>query len=256
MTNDDAMKDYPLMAYMDGQLSESDAAAFEQALTPEQKQILEADKVLQDRLVRALREKDMCPDGLWRKVQDDLAREDGPVRKLRVFAMVAAAACLVLGLALIGVYLVPSDEPVEHMVSFAATTGQFAELASIRGDQATIAQALTDNGFAVQMADIAESNRQHRHRVNLLGMNVIELGGRGHRCAHLRFSCCGRQVSTFVVRESPNVTPKSFKPPETSRQVRRTARHVDGYLVVTMSHHPPTAVAGLFDDQSEDISRQ
>lgn len=252
MHNGDALKRHARMAYMDGELPASDRTAFEQALTPEQTRLIAIDKALQGGLVGCLTRIDQCPDALWDRVKSEIGRPNRPVRTRRFVPLSAIAACLVLGLGLLYIDHAAS-KPIEYQVTFPASVQQFADSASIKGDQEIIEETLHAQGFAVSIGDIATCNHQHQHYVTLLGVNMLEIGKKEYPCAHLRFSCCGQPVSTFVVKESRRITPDSFKVPEPSGTVHQTAHHANGYLIVTMSPHPTVAVASLFDAPAGDI---
>lgn len=133
---------------------------------------------------------------------------------------------------------------------------KFAEDITIEGDQETIEDVLHANGFNVSIGDIATCNRQHRHRIALLGMKMLELGDRKYPCAQLYFSCCRRPVSTFVVKESPRITAASFKAAGPSGDVHRMSHNANGYLIVTMSHHATSVVGSLFEGPLPDGQEQ
>ena len=251
MHNGDVLKKHARMAYMDGELPAADRIAFERTLTPQQKRLIALDKVLQSGLVDSLGCVDQCPDALWERVKGEIEHPRRPIRIRRFVPLSAVAACFVVALGLLYVNHAVS-KPLEYEVSFPASAQQFAESAVIKGDQGSIEQTLHAWGFEVSIGDIATCNRHSMHHVTLLGANMVEIGGKKYPCAHLRFSCCGRPVSTFVVKESPRITPESFKPTDTSATVHQTARHDKGYLIVTMSPHPIDAVASLFGQPAED----
>lgn len=246
MHNGDALKRHARMAFMDGELAAADRAGFEQALTAEQKRLIAVDRALQSGLVAGLARVDRCPDGLWDRVQSEMGRPSRPVRARRFVPLSAIAACFVLGFGLLYINHAVS-QPLEYQVTFPDSVQQFADNASIKGDQQSIEETLHARGFAVNIGDIATCNRRHQHYVTLLGVNILEIGGREYPCAHLCFSCCGQPISTFVVKESPKITPESFKVVDPSMKVDRAVHHANGYLIVTMGPHPTTAVASLFD---------
>ena len=254
MHNGDVLKQHARMAYMDGELPASDRVAFERALTPQQERLIAIDRALQSSLVDCLGRVEKCPDALWERVKGEIGRPGRRVRIRRFVPLSAMAACFIVGLGLLYVNHAGS-EPIEYQVTFPASVQQFADSASIKGDQNRIEEALHAQGFAVSIGDIATCNRQHQHYVTLLGVNMLEIGKKEYPCAHLRFSCCGQPVSTFVVKESRRVTPESFKASKPSETVHQTAHHANGYLIVTMSPHPTVAVASLFEEPAGDLQK-
>lgn len=246
MHNGDALKRHARMAFMDGELAAADRAGFEQALTAEQKRLIAVDQALQSAITGSLERVDRCPDRLWDRVQSEIGPPSQRARTRRFMPLSAIAACFVLGIGLLYINHAVSQH-LEYQVTFPDDVQQFADRASIKGDQQRIEEALHAQGFAVSIGDIATCNREHQHYVTLLGVSMLEIGEREYPCAHLCFSCCGQPVSTFVVKESPQITPESFKVADPSVKVDRAVHHANGYLIVTMGPHPTTAVASLFD---------
>lgn len=246
MDNGDMFKRYGPMAYMDGELSDADRAELGQSLTPEQRRMIALDQAIQDRVVDRLRETDRCPDALWQKVCSQIDDAGARSKPWRLWAGLAAAACVTIALGLMFSGLLRS-EPLEVQVSFPQQIKAFAENAAIQGDQQHLEMVLRENDLPVSIGDITACNEKHRHHVQLLGMNVIESDKSKVRYAELRFSCCRRPVSTFVVKASAQVKPESFKAASSTPTCNQSVHHADGCMVVTMSHHPTTAVASLFD---------
>ena len=252
MHNGDALKRHARMAYMDGELSAADRAGFERGLTVGQKRLIAVDRAIQSDLVGCMERLDRCPDALWSRVKSEMGRPSQRVRRWHFGPLSTIAACLVLGIGLLCIDYAIS-QPIEYEVSFPDDVQQFAENAAIKGDQDSIEKALHAQGFNVRIGDIATCNRRHQHYVTLLGVNMLEIGGREYPCAHLRFSCCGQPISTFVVKESRRITPESFSVADPSAKVDRAVHHANGYLIVTMGPHPTTAVASLFDSPAAEL---
>lgn len=234
------------MAYMDGELSELDRREYEKGLTAQQKKTIALDKRIQHSVVDRLKRIDRCPDDLWERARSSAHLPSQGHRTRQIFKLSAVAACLFVGFGLFYVNYALSH-PIEVQVSLPEDVEAFSQGATIKGDQEAIEDVLHGNGFRVSIGDIATCNRQHRHRVALLGMRMMKLGDREYPCAQLRFSCCRRPVTTFVVKESPRITVDSFKTKEPSRQVHRMSHNANGYLIVTMSYHPVNVVGSLFE---------
>lgn len=244
--HDSDSSEHMRMAYMDNELPEQERAAYDKGLTEEQRQAIALDKALQHGIVDHVERTGRCPDELWHRARLGIGGAKQQLRTRRLFKFSAAAACLILGLGLFYVSYAFSD-PIEVQVSLPEDVVSFGQGVTITGDQGAIEDVLHDQGFDVGIGDIATCNRNHRHRVALLGMTMMKVGDKETPCAQLRFSCCRRPVTAYVVKASPRITKDSFKAVEPSKQVHRMSHTMNGYLIVTMSYHPVKAVGSLFD---------
>ncbi len=194
-----------IQAYRDGQLPPDQARELEASLDEPTKARIEAENRLEERMVARLRsEASPCPDALWQSVQDRIRERSGsPVfsRRWVSYVPVAAAILLVCGLL---IWSLRPDEAraVEIPVDFAQNVAEFKEKVSITGDLETIQQRLHEEGYDVEIGDIATCNRTHAHYVELIGMDPVTIDGKTYPCVRLSFTCCGRPVATYILKNA------------------------------------------------------
>lgn len=236
-----------IQAYRDGQLSPDQARRLEAALDGPTKARVEAENRLEGRIVSRLRsEAASCPDPLWQDIQQRIRDRSGSLRPSRwwvSYVPVAAAILLVCGL-LIRSFRTDEARAVEIPVDFAQNVAEFREKVSIRGDLETIQQRLREEGYEVEIGDIATCNRTHAHYVELIGMDPVTIDGKVYPCVRLSFTCCGQPVATYILKGADRRGSITFKPNLSS--VNQAAHERSGYRIVTLSPHPTEAVESLF----------
>ena len=238
--------------YIDGQLEEYERVEYENTLSAHQRKEVDAERNFDVLIVKSIKSKqEKCPDKLWDDIKSKLEDKADTATSVKIIPVyrrpLAYVACAVILFVGIFALIVPKStvaEQVEIQVDFPKDTTVFAEQAVIKGNQQDIQKTLNDEGFAIDISDIQECNRNHNHFVQIIGFSSVELEGVKHPCAHLYFTCCGQPVSTYIVDKSQKS--KKYKFSSSLPQIKRTDKTISNYRIVTFSPHHTETVSGLF----------
>lgn len=213
-------------------------------------QIHPVDKLLQERITAKLKaEASPCPDPLWENLQQQINQgekttETRSNRQLFKLLPIAAGLLLVMGL-----YLWQRGATPVQALEITVDVAKDVQQVSTRGSRQEIQEHLAEQGFQVQIGDIEAYNSSHGHYVQLIGVNPVEVDGKPSPCLQLSFKCCGRPVSSYIVKQTDQKQQVTFKP--TQADVKQNDQLDSNYRIVTFSSHPPEAVASLLTGSGE-----
>jgi hypothetical protein len=188
---------------MDGELSASEASAFDQSLTSEERERLTDEIALERALVELLGTDAPCPKDTWGRIQAQVGREwvrgqrPAARRWLRVGAGLAAA----LLVAAVGVLLLQSRvvEPAFLRVA-EADVAALAATAEVGGDLGKVRDFLVDHGFEVDLKPPAREPEGTGHTTRLLGVREGVYGR--DSTVELLFDCCGEPMKLILARQN------------------------------------------------------
>ncbi len=112
---------------------------------------------------------------------------------------------------------------------------------------ATIQQSLHEEGYDVEIGDIATCNRTHAHYVELIGMDPVTIAGKTYPCVCLSFTCSGQLVATYILKDTERKDVVTFK--RSLADVNQITQEKPGYRIVTLTAHPTEAVESLFSTE-------
>jgi len=171
------------IAYMDGEMSTSEASAFHDSLAPEERDWLTQEVQFEAKLAEALTGEEQCPDLLWertRRMMTDEAEPAGAGRMLTAWrvAGLAAAAMLVAGISFLVQFAVPLQQPAETpaMDGHGAILGpmadnvqDFSQTSATSDRHEAVQRFLHEHGIDLELASIEDMASGGRHVVRLLG---------------------------------------------------------------------------------------
>jgi hypothetical protein len=176
------------MAYLDGEMSSTEAAAFDQSLTPEERARLSAEVRFESGLAEALQQGGACPESVWRRTEM-LVRNQSELPRRRAqrgwrIAFGAVAALLLVGISYWG-SLPFSSDPVFGIAS--PDLGSFARLSETITDASAIEAFLNAHGIDLTLSSGKLMFRKPGHGIRVLGVREME----GHDVIELLVNCCG-----------------------------------------------------------------
>ncbi|MBX7259729.1 MAG: hypothetical protein K1Y02_25460 [Candidatus Hydrogenedentes bacterium] len=191
--------DKVLSAYLDGELSASEASEFDRALSASEKQRLAGEVILERALADSLSKNAACPDAVWEQLCQTIQSQPQIAPNVvrgpwRWNAVLAAAAVLVLTIA--GIFATTGGERNDFL--------RMAErdVAQLKGTSAVDAVSLAAvndyvhaHGYGIDIAAI-QNSEVHHHRRELLGAR--ESSYRGEKVMELLFDCCGKPLKVVV----------------------------------------------------------
>lgn len=169
------------MAYLDGQLTAGEAAAFDASLTEEERRCLAAEMRLEEGIAERLRDDIPCPEALWNSLRSEMAAVPASKRsRLPLIAglALAATAALTVGAALLystlnpiapTVALASSAAPAQEIAEDIRTTLEMAGRTLVPAQQQSIEQFLEAHDIRLAVNCAPKSLSKSGHKARLLG---------------------------------------------------------------------------------------
>jgi len=246
MTGQD--KDRLWMAYLDGELTPAESAAFDAGLTPEERDRLAAEMHFESALAEALRGDVKCPDHVWRRAQV-LVRNAGKARRRRVRlwwgAAFAAAAALVLSVFQPGLLPDGGANGTPHVLAAVPSTmAEFEARSEVPPTLEAVDAYLERNGIHLQLASLETVPHVaggHVHGTMTL-VGACEGDCPHHTMQALMFNCCGKPVRLLLAPLGSGGA-GMLQMANQNHEVQRMAV-VGAYLAAVVGEHP---APGLID---------
>ncbi len=238
-------------AYLDGELSASEAAEFDESLTLEEQQRLQAEVRFEGALGEFLSQGGECPNDVWHRATKALARKGGripwwmPTRHAATFVAAAAVMLIVAGV----VYRVQFATPAFLSLANGDYPTAESRLALNTGDLSEVNEYLHTHGIALVLH--APSKHYHVH-----GARGRELRGaseasyKGETVTEIMFECCGRPLKVVIVPKTGPAAGAVRRAIE--RDQVQEFRSIGDYVAVTVGRHPAHGLLDLLSDESGD----
>lgn len=239
----DDQRDKLWNAYLDGELPASEAAAFDQSLTPEDRKRLEGEMAFERACADALSKDAACPNEVWQRTLEALPESAAPAPNTlpwywKPVAALAAAMIVMISLFAIRVNMAPPTflELTELNVNTLGETNQL--------NQPTLAELnafLEDRNFDVALMP---PKRGH-HPVRFLGAR--ESSFHNERVVELLFSCCGKPMKVALIPQGGDAAEAAGK--ALGDGLVKESRPVGSQLAVLVGRHSsPKLLSYLTDD--------
>lgn len=250
------IREHQWQAYLDGELTATEASEFEATLSPEEREQL-ADELKFERAMAArLREEGECPSKLWANTLQLLEQQYGvsPSAKRKWYwgaASLAAAAAIAFVLSIYGPSLTPLDDtgPI-----FAASSVKdlVAESEIEPGYQST-ADFLTSHGIDVVLyrENRVEALSRPHQPIRFVGARA--LNGDGDDATEIMMTCCGRPVRIIVAEQDSATGERMANAIAQPGNDVQAIRIVNGYMTAVVSKHPAAKLAGILE--AKDVHR-
>ena len=203
MTMDERGKRW--MAYMDGQMSASEALEFERSLSPEDKQRLDDEVRLEAAICDALHSGECCPVALWNNITTRMkktgSRPSALVRWQRRFVALAASIAILITSSVIYREIFPGSN-VNVASGLEITEDNVADFAShteVPGTREATQRFLDDHHIGLRFVGAEEAQLDVHHPVRLLGacMGSCPSGS----LIEVRLTCCDKPVKLIIAKE-------------------------------------------------------
>ncbi|MBI2435990.1 MAG: hypothetical protein HYV26_24300 [Candidatus Hydrogenedentes bacterium] len=228
------------VAYQDGQLSASEALAFESRLTPQERAHCAQEVRLENTLADALRSGPGCPAALWHQTLDKI-RVAPPKKSWLARPAVAAAAFAGLAAAMVFTFHDAFQSPrrVDPMLAVPADLQEFTQASSTSADKEEVQAFLRQRGVDLKL-EVLET--VDHHPIELLGAN--ERGCHGQAVIEVLFECCGKPAKVVLAQQDTRAE-------EILRDNRRGGevlyrRDIGDYLTAVVSEHHAPDLTRLF----------
>jgi hypothetical protein len=234
------------MAYLDGEMTAAEAAAFDATLSPEERTRLDKEKHMEQRLAEQLADGATCPPLLWKRVQQELAVAEPEARRVRPApwrwlapVALAAAATVVIAVA----YTLYSSRPdLDPYRMQARTTAELAEQrdASAPANETAVAEFLMRHGVPVALGSIEAHNATHQHQVELLGARSTAL--ENTEGVEVLYACCGFPARVVIVPAESKAGAALEAHVGAEGTDLLAVKRLDGFIAGVVSKHPAYGV--------------
>lgn len=224
-------------AYLDGELSVTEAIEYEKSLTEQERAGLVAERGFEASLGERMRCDVRCPDPLWHRVKARI-RDERRVRFMGVGwrwgAIGAAAAALVL----ISIIVPEALRGQTAFLTPVATLEALRQNADIPADVNAVAHFLASHKMALtlRMTPTIRETDTHTHQVTFLGARERKVGS--EKVVQLMYNCCGTPAIVLLSHQNSEVAERILR---ASREQRiQASRRIGPYVAGLVSkHHAP-----------------
>jgi len=238
----DDQRDRIWNAYLDGELPASEAAAFDQSLTPEERKRLEGEMAFERACAEALSKDAECPDDVWQRTLESLP--NNPAATPTAFpwywkpvAALAATMLVVISLFAVRVNMAAPEflELSELNVSTLEATTQLS-----KPSLADLNAYLEDHNLDVAMMP----PKPGIHPVRLLGAR--ESTYHHEQVVEVLLSCCGKPMKVAIVPQGGRAAEAVGK--ALGDGVVKESRPVGSQLAVLVGRHNSSKLLNYLTD--------
>ena len=242
-------------AYLDGELSASEAADFEASLTDGQREQLAVDMRVERILAEHLGRDAECPDEVWERTKARVARlnETGTphaTSRRRWYwgtATLAAAAAFAFVISIIAP--IGGSPELSSVVLAATSVEELVATSEAEPGSDSAEKYIREKGVSLHLEDdsLLETIRGHHYDLRIIGARQ-ELHN-GEPVTEVLFECCGRPIKVVLASLDSNVAGEiGLAAAQAQEGHGQATRVVGGYLIAVVSRHESH---GLLDMISE-----
>lgn len=241
------------VAYLDGQLTASEALAFEATLSPAERALCGLELRLERTLGERLREAPACPEATWRKALDLVPPRSGS-RGVSWLGRPVVAIPTLLGFAaamLMTFQNLPRTVKYEDpLLTVAGTVEELAESAATEPDSISVQNFLEQRAVRLTMAGFPETMDFGHHHIQLLG--ACERGCRGKTVVEVLFECCGEPAKVLIAERGTRAE-GILRGARGTGDIRHI-RELNGYVAAVLSKHGAADLTALFSSPEQHVA--
>ena len=235
-------------AYLDGELSMSEAAAFEAELDDEERRLLASEMRFESALADKLSQNAACPGQVWDRTRALIEAQRMPRRSMRRWyygaATFAAAASIAF---MISVFAPVDSSPSSAVVMAAQSVAELAATSETPADRESVHRYLLAHGVQLDLREPMSLYMAGAHpHIELVGART-EMAN-GEQIVEMLFSCCDKPVKVLMVEQGSKAALDIGQATGAGHQVRAT-RLVGNYLTVVVSNHSAHGLLDIFEEQ-------
>jgi anti-sigma factor RsiW len=233
-------------AYLDGELSASEAAEFDQSLTPHEKELLQSEVRFEGAMGEFLGRGGACPRDVWQRTVAALPKPAGgmpwwmPTWQATVFLVAAALMVTLAG----PLYRTYTATPEFLAVNETSRSAGVARLGIASDNVSEVNEYLHSHGITLTLSTGPQLGNG-RHVAKLMGAS--EELYKDERVTEVLYQCCGKPIKV-VIAPKDGMAAKAVRKAIERNEIQ-DFRTIGGYVAVTVSRHPSS---GLLDLLSED----
>lgn len=241
------------MAYLDGEMTAAEAAAFVASLEPGERALSESETRLEAALASRLTAGPACPDATWEQTLALLHghtaprqwwRVERPLRAVAIFIVAVAAWAAAFGLNYDRIFAQANGSAANPMLALAANSlDEMLASAEVRGGQAEIQAFLDENRIPVAL--YTEGNDEHGHprKAQLLGAGLERYGAVDVPVIYA--ACCGKPVKVVFLHACGRAKSGHCKDPD----VVKSKRVGDFMAFIVTQHKHGAGILAMLDEK-------
>ena len=192
------------MAYMDGQMSASEALEFERSLSPEDQKRLNDEVRLEAAICDSLAGGECCPVALWKSLALRMQNQTPRGRRFTVWQrrlIAVAAAVAIVTISTVTYQRLAQDSSRAVAQGVGITEDNLADFASkteVPGTREATQRYLDEHKIGLELVDIDSSPADAHHTIKLLGAckgNCPE-----GTLIEVRLTCCNKPIKLLVAK--------------------------------------------------------
>lgn len=248
-------------AYLDGELSVTEMAEFEQSLTPEDQNRLTAEKRFESGLAERLAEDAACPDDVWERTKAILAQAQalendtvtrfpaGSIRRRSWMwgaATLTAAACVAFILTIFSPSGTSDTSPV--VILAAETVDELAKQSETDHDAESVHQFINEHGYDLDL------NREDSLGMAAVHYGIEVVGAReetikGDPVVEMLFGCCEYPVKVIMAKRDSSAARYIGQAAGAGSDIQATRIINDKYIAAVVGKHPAHGLLDIFANQ-------
>lgn len=192
------------MAYMDGQMSTSEALEFERSLSSREQDRIGGEVKLESAICESLMGRQCCPIALWNSLADRM-KSPAPALSRKVYwasrglTVLAATALILFGATLFTDSSMNANRVEAGSLRISETdVARYASESEVPATFEAAQKFLNDNAIDLQLANLAHLTTARGHKIEFLG--ACRSKCKEKSLIELRFSCCGQPAALLVAR--------------------------------------------------------
>lgn len=246
-------------AYLDGELSDAEARAFEQSLDESARERLQQEKAVEDALTERLAAPVSCPDEVWSAIKAqaealDTANADpgnvvafDPRARRPLWYAASVAAAVLVAFTLASLFQTPPTVENDAVVMAAASIEELAAGSEVEGGRENVERFLRERGIELALAeeDTMPIASLH-HDIEIVGAREEHVNGKPVK--EVLFACCGYPIKLLTAKRGTPEAAALIAAAERDDNDIQEVREVGGYVTAAVGHHHAPDLLDVFGE--------
>lgn len=241
-------------AYLDGELSVSEASEFEATLDEAERERLAAEVHFENGLAERLAQDAKCPDDVWERTKALVAEQHAPARpaRLRRWYWGAAALATAASITFFVAMYTPTPPAAPAVVMAAESVDDLAATAECDASREAVQAYLHKHGIELEIGkieNVAKGPMRRHYDIEILGARSEKLPS-GKPVVEILFGCCKEPVKVLMAEKGSDAAIEIGEAAGAQNKNHvLTTRTVDGYIAAVVGRHQAHGLLDIFDGQ-------
>lgn len=236
-------------AYLDGELSASEASEFEESLSAGERERVAAELRFESALADALGQDAACPDLLWKRSVAMLREGRAPRRARRRWAWGAGTLAAAVAVAFVVSVLAPVNRALSPAVVLAAESiEELAAMSETAAGLDPVQRYLNRHGAKVELSPLDSlAIAEAHHGIVLLGARSQSAAG--EPVIEMLLGCCGYPVKVVMAERGSDAAAEIGRSAAGGPGQVQSTRVVGDYVAAVVGDHPAHGLLDIFGEK-------